>query len=798
MNKWIRRPLLIIALGLAPFSLHAKTLLHTLTNNQWRQIALPATPIGGATPRSLWGDDLNPADYRQTWALFGYDPATKTYSLIGLDSALTRGKAYWMIQTTGATVTLDYDATVPDPAGTTEVPLSAARQANWNMIGHPGLDRMPFRQIGVKTISGSCANAGGCSISAATESDIVHDSVWSYGPSGYVKFGITDTLSAWQGFWVATLPGADGRQPHLLFRREYQAETADRLAVGQPYERAFYSTLPGASFAITSSPVPVGMTINPRTGHLYWTPTPDQSGHRTVTIAMSAGGATETTTLNLDVATGDIDTTDVFFLAPTGIDSKKTPASYAQPSQSTRYLCKDQNGVAKTFARKTTFYYRGGVYHNPDFGQNITKHKSRPAIICNGKSKAEPLIIKPWGNEKPKIKFDSPYGLQVTGNNIILEDFEIEGMSQEITYDQAVGAWWTGGSRFNGLGLSVAGEGVTIRNNIIHDTPGAGINSKPKTVVDDMTIENNIIFNASWWSTGGTTALGIVGSDGASDTPGAPSKIARIKIRDNLVFSSESRIFSHVFSKGFSHLVIDEGSSMLLKQFKGKYKGSYDQGFLVRNNFFLFNGKGVSLRWRDIRLLNNTLYNNGTTITGAAGGLRSNAGKQLTLTGNAVFVDRPGLKAVDFSPDVTIQRCADNRLYKGFSGEQGCAAGQNNNQLDPDMFANPTVNDFTTVDGSGASMQTLLAHQEKLAELGHEIRPANFKAVVDQTGIPFPVNSQEYIAGQQQKIVDIVPREYDRIIKGDFDNKGDLNDYKIIYPDENNVTGNKTFILKID
>jgi len=40
--------------------------------------------------------------------------------------------------------------------------------------------------------------------------------------------------------------------------------------------------------------------------------------------------------------------------------------------------------------------------------------------------------------------------------------------------------------------------------------------------------------------------------------------------------------------------------------------------------------------------------------------------------------------------------------------------------------------------------------------------------------------------------------EYERIIKGDFDNKGDLNDYKIIYPDENNVTGNKTFVLKID
>ena len=787
--------LLLTLLLLAPLTLPAKTLLHTLDDNQWRQIALPAPPVAGAnTLRAIFGDDLDPAAYGRDWVLYAYNAASPGYSRLSLDSVMRRGEAWWMIQKTGKTVTLDYEASPPEPGAPAIVPLTAGAQPTWNMVGYPREDRTPFRQVAVATDSGVCAS--GCAIAEAAQANVVHDAMWFYGPTGYDTIDVSGVLTGWQGLWTATLGGANGLNPRLTLTRAHVALATDQITVGDRYERAFFSTLSGAAYATASSPVPVGMTINPRTGHLYWTPTPDQAGDWAITVAMTNGAATETTTLNLHVAAGTINTNNVFFLAPNGVNNRGGPASYQQPSQSTRFLCQNADKTPRTFTAKTTIYYRGGVYHNPDYGADKLKRKSITAISCNGKSKTEPLILKPWGNEKPKIKFDSAFGLQIAGDNVTLQGLEIEGMSQEIDYTQAIDAWWTGGTYFNGQGLAVSGRGVTIRDNVIHDTPGAALNSTAKKILDDLTVEDNILFNASWWNTGGTTALGVVGSDNPGAQPSSPTDPTGIRIRNNLVFSSESRIFSHVFSKGFSHLVIDEGSSMLIKQFKGKYRGSYDQGFLVRNNFFLYNGKGVSLRWRDIRLVNNTLYNNGSTITGGGGGLRSNAGQLLTFRKNAVYVDLPGLNAVDFSPEVTLNQCTDNQFYRDLSKEQDCAIGVNNNRRNPDMFANPAIQDFTTADGSGAAMKTFLARKARLDELGYAIQPANYTRTIG--GTPYPVNAPEYISAQQQDVVDRVPTPYESTETGDFDGKGDLNDYKITFPDTSNVTGQKVFVLKID
>jgi len=418
-------------------------------------------------------------------------------------------------------------------------------------------------------------------------------------------------------------------------------------------------------------------------------------------------------------------------------------------------------------------------------------NRSIPSVNCNG-TKDKPITLKPWGNEKVTIKFDGSYGLQLHGDYLHLENFEIVGMSQEILYTDAVAHWWSNERFYNGSGLQYMGTGIKIRNNIIHDVPGAGMNNKGNNVLDDLLIEGNIVFNTSWWNTGGTTALGIVGADENSAVPQSLLG-ANIQIKNNLLFSNESRIFSHVFSKGFSHLTIDEGSSLLIKRDKSR-QGTYDKGFLVENNFFLFNGKGASIRNNKINIKNNTFYNNGTTIAGRAGGVRSNRGTNLTLANNAVYSGITGTDAINFSSTVTLSNCSGNLFWASLRNEQACAVGVDNT-LNEFMFVDASNNNFTTYGNYGADQQVFSAHKNTLKTLGYEIKPADFKLTIN--GSQYPVNSDQYYQQQIDDIVATIPNGgVYRMV--DANGKGGINDYEISFPDSANPTNSTLFYLKID
>ena len=437
---------------------------------------------------------------------------------------------------------------------------------------------------------------------------------------------------------------------------------------------------------------------------------------------------TSTTTISDDANISK----NVIFIAPNGSNTNR--GTFNKPLADLGAYC-GKDGLDLS---GKTVYYRAGVYKNPAFGDDISvSHKSLSAITCYG-TQGKPLTIKPWKKEHVKFKFDSAYGVQLVGSHLRFEGFEIEGMSQEINFDQAVEAWWDGSNYFNGQGLNVQGVDVEVRNNIIHDVPGAGINTRGNAIVDRLKIDNNIIFNTSWGSTGGTTALGIVGANRDTNADTFDGSKVGIEITNNLIFSSESRIFSHVFSKGFSNLTIDEGSTMLLKRYKGSKKGTYNKGFLVEGNHFLFNGKGVSLRWNDIEMRHNTFYNNGTTMNGSGAGVRSSEATDMTIDGNVIYIsNRRGLNAIDFNKDsTTIAECTNNRYYsldgdKSLKNPLRCAVDetQNNTLLSSSPFVNVENNDFRlTNDGDLGASQELLERQiDRLKEYGYELKPTNYK-----------------------------------------------------------------------
>ncbi len=253
-------------------------------------------------------------------------------------------------------------------------------------------------------------------------------------------------------------------------------------------------------------------------------------------------------------------------------------------------------------------------------------YKRIPKIKISG-NKANPIVIR--GSEKTLIK--NP--VFIKGDYLIIKNLYIKGNADKINYNQVIKEWWNPSNEIKKSGLYIEGRHVLVKDNVICNFPGSGLRIIKKS--DYVTVKHNIVCNNAWWSTGGTGGL-IVRNIIQSDN----SKKDKIKILNNLIFSNESRIISHVYQKGFTKMVIDEGEGLLIQQKSDKdtiKNGHYNGGFLVKNNLLLYNGKAISInKANNVKIIKNTLYKNGTTVTGKAGGIVLNTTKNDIIRNNLI------------------------------------------------------------------------------------------------------------------------------------------------------------------
>jgi hypothetical protein len=237
-------PLLFLFLALAAFSsvtvasearadsADACRSVFTLPNNQWRQISLPCVPPAGqASVADVFGDDIAEAfsqatpSYGSNWIVYQY--ATSGYQSLSETDSLKVGVGYWIIQKSNGEAKLDLPATsmvapsvqsnaCPSAQGCFEITLDTnANVTGWNMVGYPGHYDPKLGNMRISTSSSDCSN--GCDLGTAQRDGLVHGQFWSYNGSGYtVASNPGGELDPWQGYWVATLPGADGKAPRLL------------------------------------------------------------------------------------------------------------------------------------------------------------------------------------------------------------------------------------------------------------------------------------------------------------------------------------------------------------------------------------------------------------------------------------------------------------------------------------------------------------------------------------------------------------------------------------------------------
>ena len=210
-----------LALLFSSSQVMASTLQYELPSDQWRQISLPLKPDANNTARNLFGDDLPVAGYGIDWVLYSYDAATGVYVDPGLDGELKSGVGYWVFQKNRASAALDIPASAVSVSKLYEVPLiTRETTASWNMPGYPYSSQGNINTIAIKTNSGLCSDADGCTLAEAVQENLIYHIFYSYNGLAYEQTDVSQgaqEILPWHGYWVAALPDPQGLQPRMIF-----------------------------------------------------------------------------------------------------------------------------------------------------------------------------------------------------------------------------------------------------------------------------------------------------------------------------------------------------------------------------------------------------------------------------------------------------------------------------------------------------------------------------------------------------------------------------------------------------
>ena len=99
----------------------------SVPDRRWVQVSVPARV--GATVADAFGRALEVGDYGPdgTWIVYARDAAGRGYRRLGVRDAIGAGEGYWLLQATGAPVTLALPAGAPRWTAATSTACSAGR-----------------------------------------------------------------------------------------------------------------------------------------------------------------------------------------------------------------------------------------------------------------------------------------------------------------------------------------------------------------------------------------------------------------------------------------------------------------------------------------------------------------------------------------------------------------------------------------------------------------------------------------------------------------------------------------------
>jgi len=566
------------------------------------------------------------------------------------------------------------------------------------------------------------------------------------------------TLSELLSFWSLT-----SEEKGRIFNRLSLADAnSTALKVGKNFKRWISKSSDGVEFSLENAPL--GMRIQPKSGWLTWNPTDNQLGEQKVTVIGTLDGTeVQRETVTLFVKYRAYKVKGLFVkLQSSDLKSKAEDGSAQHPFSDLKSACE----ALSLDANKTSIFVRGGYYEGVASSTSISN--------CHG-DENNSIVVRPWGEEQVSIAFNSRAGLQVRDSSYVtVQGFEIIGASvntNEVNYADAIAHWWEDNDLYQGAGIAIrdSASHILVQKNIVHDTTASGIKA---VGASSVIIKENIVYNCAWWTTQGTTGIGITLAS-ANDKDTDNSK-AYNKMVGNLIFNNESRIYSHVWGKGMSELKVDEGEAVLVQEANLGREAGYQGRYLIQNNFIMNNGKTVVVNKAgrvDIR--RNSYYMNGTTTANKAlyfsSGLRVNFSDDVTFKANAIDADEEhGLLysvATNSADAFSQQGAISNNLGRGATMPNELLVN-GIYQTSNDIFQNPSQGNFTVISDEnrskvGADMNIMKKHKIQIKRYAISLEPNNYEVdnvvmtqdVIDNIPEGSRVISREYNGTKESYLI---------------------------------------------
>ena len=305
-------------------------------------------------------------------------------------------------------------------------------------------------------------------------------------------------------------------------------------------------------------------------------------------------------------------------------------------------------GIAAVSAGGTV-YVMNGTYTNQNYGTafahssdgSLSVNMSNPPVVTINKSGTEGnyITIRNYPNHQPKIVFDGKGGILISNpqSYLIIEGFEVQGPAADITYDKAITDrnwkvkcdqdglnythnYFSSFGIWSGFSQDFLHHHIIVRNNIVHHTTGSGIRFNDS---DHITIENNTVYNTTWWTSNASSAVVFAETKAKSSSDNGDN--IKMIIRGNIVYNNWNRIPFYM-TQGVvppngnppsgnygnaSYSTILDGQGLYVTRSNDDYYGT----FLFENNLCVNNGKnGINFdrsEGSSALIRNNTIYFNG-------------------------------------------------------------------------------------------------------------------------------------------------------------------------------------------
>ena len=460
----------------------------------------------------------------------------------------------------------------------------------------------------------------------------------------------------------------------------------------------------------------------------------------------------------------------------------------------------------------TTILVMDGLYQNNNYGTGLngTSLNNSPVVNFNQSGViGSPITLKNLNGHSPKIQFDGAGGIKFPNgvNNIIVEGFEIEGPSASITYEQAIADreykilvseddddnTSYNHNYFSGKGIWGYGphNNIIIRNNLVYNTPGSGIRFNDS---DYITIENNTVYNTTWWTSSASSAVVYAESISSEGDNGSDIKMI---MRGNIIYNNWNRIPFYVtqlpdnngnvggnYGTASQDYILD-GQGLYVTRSDPDYAGI----FLFENNICVNNGKnGINFDHSDSASAiyrNNTLYFNGVhniiqmqehgellhVGNNKVAGIKANGVLNATVVNNIIVTRDNEYSALAFN-DISGTRLAVNNIFQ--NGTYAWPATVDNNlvNVDPLFVSAPTtvnglidisITDFSLTSNSPA-INAGNPNHTPLTDIIGNIRPtppnavssSSFEGTTDQWtafGATISPSADEFLSGSNSLLI---------------------------------------------